>query len=195
MNKSQVDQATSELFQLYIRYGKSDYIGEPVSQMEHMCQAAMIAEEEGADEELILSAFLHDIGHLFEFTRPVESMSGVGVVDHEKIAEDFLLEKGFSHRVAKLVKSHVDAKRYLTYRYPEYHQKLSDASKETLKHQGGVMSAQEASVFESDPLFSDYLKLRSWDDRAKIKGLTLKDIQHYQDMVKRHLTKNNPDEN
>jgi predicted HD phosphohydrolase len=81
-----------------------------------MCQAAMIAEEDEADEEMVLAAFLHYIGHLFEFIQPVTSMSGVGVEDHEKLAEDYLLEKGFSSRVSKLVKSHVDAKRYLTFR-------------------------------------------------------------------------------
>ena len=195
MNKDSITEITHELFDLYTRFGASDYIGEPVSQLEHMIQAAMIAEEEEADEEMILAAFLHDIGHLFEFIQPVASMSGVGVVDHEKLAEDYLLEKGFSLRVSKLVKSHVDAKRYLTFRYPEYFLQLSDASKETLKHQGGVMTAEEATEFEQDPLFKDYLRMRNWDDRAKIQNMPLKDIQYYKEMVVRHLIKNNPYEN
>lgn len=195
MNNEKLMAVADEILDLYILYGAADYIGEPVSQLEHMCQSAMIAEEEEADEEMVLAAFLHDIGHLFEFIQPVASMSGVGVVDHEKLAEDYLLEKGFSSRVSKLVKSHVDAKRYLTFRYPEYFLQLSDASKETLKHQGGVMTAEEATVFEQDPLFKDYLRMRNWDDRAKIQNMPLKDIQYYKEMVVRHLIKNNPNEN
>lgn len=195
MNNEKLMAVADEILDLYILYGAADYIGEPVSQLEHMCQAAMIAEEEEADEEMVLAAFLHDIGHLFEFIQPVTSMSGVGVVDHEKLAEDYLLGKGFSSRVSKLVKSHVDAKRYLTFRYPEYFLQLSDASKETLKHQGGIMTEDEATVFEQDPLFKDYLQMRNWDDRAKIQNTPLKDIQYYKEMVVRHLIKNNPHEN
>ena len=173
MEKDKIIEVADQLLALYLQYGDADYIGEPVSQIEHMCQAAMIAEAEGADDEMILAAFLHDIGHLFEFIQPVESMSGIGVVDHERLAETYLLSVGFSSRVASLVKSHVDAKRYLTFKFPSYHDQLSDASKETLKHQGGVMTTEEAEIFESDPLFHDYLKLRKWDDQAKIKGAPL----------------------
>ena len=53
-----------EVFSLYEKHGDEDYIGEPVSQLEHMSQAALLAEEEGYDDEVILAAFFHDIGHL-----------------------------------------------------------------------------------------------------------------------------------
>ena len=33
-----------KVFALYEKYGDADYIGEPVSQMEHMSQAAALAE-------------------------------------------------------------------------------------------------------------------------------------------------------
>ena len=42
---------------LYRQFGGNDYIGEPVSQIEHMCQCAHLAEEEGYDDEIILAAF------------------------------------------------------------------------------------------------------------------------------------------
>ena len=35
-----------KIFSLYENYGAAEYIGEPVSQVEHMVQAAMIAENE-----------------------------------------------------------------------------------------------------------------------------------------------------
>lgn len=46
---------------LYRRFGNEDYIGEPVSQLEHMSQSAVLAENEGYGEEVILAAFFHDI--------------------------------------------------------------------------------------------------------------------------------------
>ena len=33
-----------EIMRLYIKYGSEDYIGEPVSQIEHMCQCAQLAQ-------------------------------------------------------------------------------------------------------------------------------------------------------
>src|SRR5476651_1080258 len=105
-----------EVFSLYEKYGDEDYIGEPVSQLEHMSQAAALAETEGHDDEVVLAAFFHDIGHLCAPHGEVESIDGMGNVDHEKLGADFLRELGFSERLASLVESHVVAKRYLTYK-------------------------------------------------------------------------------
>jgi putative nucleotidyltransferase with HDIG domain len=155
--------SVDEIMDLYIKYGDEDYIGEPVSQIEHMCQCAQLAEIKGNDNEVILAAFFHDIGHLLEHIMPVENMDGYGIIDHEKIGAAYLSEKGFSEKITKLVASHVQAKRYLTYKYPEYYDRLSEASKKTLTFQGGVMSKYEAQNFESDELFSLYILLRNWD--------------------------------
>lgn len=57
-------EIVDEVFALYEIYGDEDYIGEPVSQLEHMSQAAALAVQEGYDDEVILAAFFHDIGHL-----------------------------------------------------------------------------------------------------------------------------------
>ena len=177
-----------QIFSLYKLYGEEDYIGEPVSQLEHMCQAAQLAEESAYDQEIILAAFFHDIGHLCEHIMPVEQMDGVGVVDHESIGMDFLLKMGFSTRIGLLVKSHVDAKRYLTFKYPDYFHKLSDASKITLEFQGGRMSEEEATAFENDLFFEDYIVMRTLDDKAKIAGLPLPNLDHFKNMAVEHLS-------
>ena len=59
-------QTANEILELYEKFGDEDYDGEPVSQTSHMIQCAMEAMAEGADEELILGSFLHDIGHLLK---------------------------------------------------------------------------------------------------------------------------------
>lgn len=187
MERAKAMAIADDIFMLYEKYGEADYIGEPVSQLEHMCQAAELAEEEGYDEEVILAAFFHDIGHLAEFIMPVEQMDGVGVADHEKIGADFLRERGFSEKICRLVQSHVEAKRYLTFKHPEYYQKLSAASKITLSHQGGVMDEKEAMEFEADELHPSYIKLREWDDKAKEIHKPIPDLSKYRMMAIEHL--------
>ena len=188
MNKEVAKQAVQEIFSLFRIYGSADYIGEPVSQIEHMAQAAELAEAEGYGRDVILAALFHDIGHLCEHIMDTKQMEGYGVVDHEVLAGIYLREKGFSERIVKMVASHVEAKRYLTFRYPEYYRMLSEASRYTLTLQGGVMSEAEALVFESDPDYRLYVQLRRWDDQAKVEHKPLPDMQRYREMAYLELT-------
>src|SRR5687768_5489454 len=188
--QQQIEHTITEIFDLYQKYGDEDYIGEPVTQVEHMCQAAELAEAEGYSEEIILAAFFHDIGHFCEHIMPVEQMNGFGVVDHEKLGADFLRSKGFSETISSLVQNHVQAKRYLTYHFPPYYEQLSEASKKTLEFQGGVMTLEEAMLFESDKLFDLHIKLRRWDERAKLEKQLMPPLQKYKDMATRHLKAN-----
>jgi phosphonate degradation associated HDIG domain protein len=176
-----------EVFSLYEKFGDEDYIGEPVSQLEHMSQAAALAQAEGHDDEVILAAFFHDIGHLCAEAGEAESMDGMGNVDHEQIGADYLLERGFSERVANLVQGHVIAKRYLTYKYPEYYNRLSDASKATLNFQGGVMTADEAADFELSPDAELIIRLRYWDDMAKEMNVPVDNIAYLKTIALTHL--------
>lgn len=183
-----ITAVVDEVLSLYEKFGGEDYIGEPVSQIEHMCQCAQLAEKDGYDTEVILAAFFHDIGHLCEHITEVEHMDGYGVVDHEKLGADYLRQKGFSEKIAQLVASHVAAKRYLTHRDPDYYAQLSPASKETLAFQGGVMTEEEALAFESDPLSGLYIQLRRWDEQAKQEHIPLPSLSHYRALMQQHLT-------
>ena len=177
----------NEVFSLYEKFGDEDYIGEPVSQLEHMSQAAALAQAEGFDDEVILAAFFHDIGHLCADAEEAGSMDGMGNVDHEKLGADYLLERGFSERVANLVQGHVIAKRYLTYKYPEYYSRLSDASKGTLEFQGGVMTEEEATDFELNPDAELIIRLRYWDDMAKEMNIPVNNLDYLKSIALTHL--------
>jgi 2-amino-1-hydroxyethylphosphonate dioxygenase (glycine-forming) len=187
IQQMQSEKTVEEIMALYHQFGDEDYIGEPVSQLEHMCQCAELAEKEGYDEEVILAAFFHDIGHFCEHIMLVQYMNGYGVVDHEKLGADFLRSKGFSPMIASLVENHVQAKRYLTYHFQEYYEQLSEASKQTLEFQGGRMTLEEAMAFESDALFDLHVKLRRWDEKAKIENKPLPSLDKYADMMLHHL--------
>lgn len=170
-------EIVDEIFDLYSRFGDADYIGEPVSQIEHMSQSAQLAINEGFDNEVVLAAFFHDIGHICVMNNESSTMGGYGVKRHEQIGADYLRECGFPERVAKLVENHVQAKRFLTCRYPEYFSQLSEASKKTLEYQGGVMTEEEASAFEKDPLFETSILMRKWDELAKETDLPIVDLE------------------
>ncbi len=170
------DQVVNEIFDLYEKYGQADYIGEPVSQIEHMSQAAKLAMDEGYDDQVTLAAFFHDIGHICSMANAENSMGGYGTKSHEKIGADYLRQKGFSERIARLVENHVQAKRYLTFISPAYYNKLSAASKKTLEFQGGKMTEAEANEFESDPLFDVSIRMRHWDELAKETNVPLVDL-------------------
>ncbi len=176
-----------KVFALYEKYGAADYIGEPVSQIEHMSQAAALAEAEGFEDEVILAAFFHDIGHLCADDGEAESMGGMGNVAHEKLGADYLRRLGFSERMAELVECHVIAKRYLTYKHPEYYEQLSDASKITLGYQGGPMTAEEAAAFEADPDHQLYIRMRYWDDKAKETNRPVLNIPRLREMAVKNL--------
>lgn len=174
---TKAEEITQEIFSLYEKYGNADYIGEPVSQLEHMSQSAQLAIEGGYDDEVILAAFFHDIGHICMQATAGQSMDGYGVKSHEQIGADFLRERGFPERLAKLVENHVQAKRYLTFKFPPYYENLSEASKKTLEFQGGVMNKEEAMAFEQDPLFELSILMRKWDEEAKEEFKMIMDLE------------------
>lgn len=180
------EQVIAEVFGLYEQHGAADYIGEPVSQIEHMSQAAQLAMAEGFDDEVVLAAFFHDIGHICG--QGGENMGGYGVVSHERLGADYLRRAGFSERMATLVEYHVQAKRYLTFSQPDYYSRLSEASRRTLGYQGGVMSAEEARAFEQDPLCSVSLRMRHWDEQAKEMHVPVLDLDVLKAKARQLLT-------
>ena len=167
------------LLAIYREAGSEDYIGEPISQLEHAQQAALLARKAGANSDVVLAAFFHDIGHLCAPLNAAE-MDGLGVLNHESIGAEFLRKHGLRGMVPDLVELHVQAKRYLCCRNQIYRSRLSAASRGTLAFQGGVMTEAEAEDFESHPLFRDILRLRAWDEAAKEpngEGLTLAKVE------------------
>lgn len=179
-----------EIITLFKNYGQNDYIGEKITQTEHMVQAAMIAEQRYNDPTMILAALLHDIGHLlaFESDEPVDDMEGYGIVDHEYIAADYLRKKGFSEEIAKLIENHVSAKRYLCSVDPTYYNNLSDASKFTFHQQGSYLTDEEIAEYKTDPLYKKYCQLRNIDDEAKKENYPIKQIDSYYPLLVKHIS-------
>jgi predicted HD phosphohydrolase len=81
MTREKAVQVADTIINLYRQYGGSEYAGEKVSQLEHMVQAAQLAELGGFDEEVVLAAFLHDIGHIAEEATGENEMDEYGIKD------------------------------------------------------------------------------------------------------------------
>jgi len=184
-------QISKDLLFLFEKYGDEDYDGEPVSQTSHMVQCAMQAQHEEADRELVLGAFLHDIGHLLRHQQKTEAMGNFGVVNHEGIGARYLESRGFSERICAVVEHHVNAKKYLVTARPGYKEKLSLASLKTLEWQGGPMNESDAAVFEKHPFFKDIIRVRLWDEGAKARDIEMVPMQHFIKEIEEYLNDRN----
>jgi len=164
---------TEDIVRLYAQKAGAQYGSEAVSQLEHALQCAGLALAEGADGELVAAAFLHDIGHLVA-PRAHEVDNDIDDV-HQYIALPFL--KGtFGAAVLEPIKLHVDAKRYLCRTEPAYWASLSPASQHSLVLQGGVHTPEQAAAFLQQPYAADAVRLRRWDDLAKVPGAATPDL-------------------
>jgi phosphonate degradation associated HDIG domain protein len=190
--KQHADGVTTEILGLFEQHGNEDYDGEPVSQTSHMLQCGMLAMGEGGDMELVIGAFLHDVGHLLRHKMQTEAMGQYGVVNHEGLGGQYLRENGFSERVCAMVEQHVAAKRYLVSTNPAYKHKLSPASLQTLMQwQGGLMTPGEITAFQNQPFFDDIIKVRLWDEEAKNQRAVLLPIKHFSKLINQYLNDRN----
>jgi len=159
---------------------KSLYIGEKVTIAEHMIQTAMLAEKTNSTSNLVCSSLLHDYGH-FILENPNDLVKKEKDGRHEDLGYEFL-KKYFSKDVVGPIKYHVKAKKYLA-RNKKYYQTLSEASKVSLKLQGGIMNNNEAKEFESNEFFGNSIKLRKFDESAKKVDLKIKSINEYKNLL------------
>jgi phosphonate degradation associated HDIG domain protein len=177
----------NDIESLFQTRGHAQYSGEPVTQLQHALQSAALAEHEGADDELVTAAFLHDLGHLVhELGQDGSDTPTLRGIDdlHQFIAIPFL--RGlFSERVLGAIQGHVDAKRYLCAVRPGYLEALSADSQRSLKLQGGVFDAAATQAFISQPGAQEAVRLRLWDDLAKSADAKTPPLEHFMARARR----------
>jgi phosphonate degradation associated HDIG domain protein len=171
-----------QILELYRLKGGRAYEGEGISQLEHALQSAHLAEQAGASAELVCAALLHDIGHLLNDQGETPTLRGIDDL-HQYVALPFL-RPYFPEAVLGPIRLHVDAKRYLCATRPDYHAQLSEDSKRSLELQGGVFGPQEAERFIGQPHASDAVKVRLWDDAAKVRGAATPDLVHFEPVLR-----------
>jgi phosphonate degradation associated HDIG domain protein len=171
------------IIELFARRGEAAYHGEAVSQTEHALQAALLADREGAPDRLVVAALLHDVGHLLDGQD--EDLAPRGVDGRHEEAGCAWLARYFGPDVTEPIRLHVAAKRYLCAVAPSYIDGLSPASRRSLKLQGGAMNDEQRAEFVSNPAHADAVRLRHYDDTAKVPGLEVPGLEHYRDRILR----------
>ena len=166
-----------DIERLFRGHGHIAYSGEGVSQLEHALQTAQRAEEAGAGDELITAALLHDLGHLLNLQGATPTERGIDD-QHQYFAIPFL-RPIFPAAVVEAIRLHVDAKRALCALEPDYYEALSEDSKRSLTLQGGIFSREETEAFLAKPFAQDAIRVRRWDDAAKIPGEVTPPIGQY----------------
>ena len=173
------------IFDRFNAFGAEAYLGEPVTLSEHMLQTAAFAERDGASDELVAAALLHDFGHLIAAD---EEAAERGIdTEHEQLGWEFL-SAHFPPEVVEPVRMHVAAKRYLCAVDPDYFDVLSPASRLSLDLQGGPMSDVEVEAFRMSPYAQSACTLRRYDDEAKDPDAETPPLDHYRDVLERVLT-------
>lgn len=168
---------------IFERRGGEEYLGEPVTMAQHMLQGATLAEQNGQDEVIIVSALLHDIGH---FTSEFGTFRMNDTEDrfHEAAGAN-VLQDFFPRLVTDCVRYHVAAKRYLCATRPAYFNQLSQASIHSLNLQGGAMNEDEVAEFEKNPTLREIVKVRYLDDAGKHADMHTPAFAHFAPMVQR----------
>ena len=157
------------------------YDGEPVDQLEHALQCAFLGAQGGGEDEFVAACLLHDIAR-------APAVAGIpfdGPEEHHGEAGSRWLTPRVGARVAWLAEQHVPAKRYLVATDPGYRNELSEVSIRTLEQQGGAMSGEEVERFRAEPGWEEAVALRRIDDRGKIAGAQVPDVEAYWPLLAR----------
>jgi predicted HD phosphohydrolase len=158
-----VTLTASELFDI-LRTGDGWFdSGEPVDELAHALQTAGLALAAGADDQLVAAAALHDVGRLPRLAARFPHRP------HEVVGAH-ACGGVFGKRAGWLIAAHVPAKRYLVATDPEYAARLSAVSRQSLADQGGPLRAEQIAAFDRNPWARDAVRLRRWDDLAKVPG-------------------------
>ena len=167
----------SDICLLFARKGGRLYEGEAVTQLEHALQSASRAEAAGAAPALVCAALLHDVGHMVNDHGETPTLRGVDDL-HQYAALPFL-RGSFDDAVLEPIRLHVDAKRYLCATRSGYFDALSADSKRSLALQGGTFDEAGAAAFIARPYAADAVRVRLWDDQAKVAAAATPTLAHF----------------
>ena len=136
---------SDDVLHTYRERGHRHY-GESVTELQHALQCAAFAQQAGEAPAVVAACLLHDYGHLGHDHGETIADAGVDA-RHENIGAS-QLGGLFTDEIVDASRLHVIAKRYLCWKDRAYYDVLSEASRRSLRLQGGPMNADEARAFE-----------------------------------------------
>ena len=125
-------------------------------------------------------------GHLLNLQGDTPTARGIDD-QHQHFAIPFIRAL-FRPAIVEAIRLHVDAKRALCAIDSDYYDALSEDSKRSLTLQGGIFSREQLKDFLAKPHAEGAMRVRRWDDQAKVAGATTPPITHYLDIASRCRT-------
>ncbi len=170
----------------FIQYGET-----AVTELEHALQCAELADNAGADDELVFACMLHDVARFavpqdqvsdtLQNLEPSKDAKGHG----EKAAE--LMRGLLPERSLFCIQHHAEAKQYLCQTNEKYRQKLSAASIKTLAIQSDSTSQERLNTLAKHEWWEDAIRLRVWDDAGKVKGKETRPLTFWLERLEQFL--------
>lgn len=193
-------EATEDVLQALATQADFHY-GEGLSMLEHALQAADCAQRAGASAEAVIASLVHDVGNTPQardvWTRDAggeeprmlysPNNEPIGYARHADMGGAYLRHMGFAEAVSASSQMHVSAKRALVAADPTYMKVLSQASIDTLRHQGGPLTPRELESYYERPGAQLALEVRRYDDEAKEPGKQVPRLEAYREVIYRHL--------
>ncbi len=169
-----------------IQYGES-----AVTELEHALQCAELADKASADDDLVFACMLHDVAR---FALPQNQISDTlqnteldkNAKGHGAAAAE-MMDGLLPQRSLFCIKHHAEAKQYLCQTNPRYREKLAAASIKTLAIQAAETDGQQLETLSRHEWWPDALRVRVWDDGAKIKGKTTRSFDYWNGRLERFL--------
>ena len=164
--------------------------GDRVTQLAHALQCAALARAAGSDDDLVLAALLHDVGHLAggAGTMSEPGMSSAHETPHRHHGQHAarLIGPYVPERVAWIIEHHVVAKRYLCAVEADYAASLSLASVRSLAVQGGPLAPEACRALERERWFEEAVAVRRWDDLAKNPDAVVPSLDAHRPLLARY---------
>lgn len=168
-----------DITRLLTERGARQYGMEAVSQLEHALQCAHLAESAGDSDLLVMACLLHDLGHMLAAERGGQVEADPNSDDLHQYALLPFLRGRLPDAVLEPIRLHVDAKRYLCQVENGYFESLSPASVHSLAQQGGMFDASQCDEFMAQEHAYEAVRLRRYDDLAKVAGKQVPGLDHY----------------
>lgn len=177
-------RAVDEVLALFEGPAANRAYDESVTQLAHALQCADLAIADGADDALVAAALLHDVGHLLDTGT---AHVGTATDDRHETTGARHLRPAFGPDVTAPIALHVAAKRYLCAVDDAYLAALSPGSQHSLALQGGPMDDEEVGAFRARSHSEAAVRLRRWDDAAKVPGAATRSLADHRALLERLL--------